>query len=1176
MEWTTKQRRVIELRDCNILVSAAAGSGKTAVLVERILSRIMDEKNPVDVDQFLIVTFTRAAAAQMRERLMKALEKALEEEPDNERLQRQIMLLPMAQISTIDSFCGYVIQNYFHCTGVDPSYRVGSENELGLLRSDVMAEMLEEWYERGDEDFLRIAGMSRFLKSDAGIEKMTLKLYEKAMSEAFPEKFFQRMRKFLEIDTVEELRGSEFYRRSSAYVRAAVQGICESCSYLLDVCRSPRGPEAYVTAIQDDYNQLEAVSRETEYDEIGRKLSLVSFGGLSRKRQPDAEEEKKELVKKGRKAIKDMVKELCGDYFSLAAREQLEQLRQMRQIILPYLDLAEDFRERYAARKRARSLIDFADLEQMALEILVYESEDGEICPTEAAKELAEQFAEIMIDEYQDSNLAQDILLGSVSSGNNLFMVGDIKQSIYRFRMARPDLFLGKLDSYSTEGGENVLVNLSRNFRSCQVIVDGTNAVFEKIMHRDLGGVEYDEDAKLRLGASYPETHHNHASDIDLYLLEEGQEEAEGKWIASLIETYTGGENPLYVYDGEKAYRRARYGDIVILVRSTRNSGTEIYDALASEGIPVYMESTTGFFDTKEISLLVNLFRIIDNPRQDIPLAAVMKSVIFDFSDDELAVIRGGEKKVDFYTAVAGYEGDAQIEEKIQGFLSMLERFRDKMSYVSVADMLREIYRETRVDYLLCAMKNGQQRKANLELLMELAREFDATSYQGLHQFVRYISGIKKREEDLGEANRQGNSEDVVRIMTIHKSKGLEFPICILAGMGKGITGSRNNGMLEINSDVGIGTQIVDNEKGISKNNIFYKSLCQMNQMEDLGEELRVLYVAMTRAKEKLVFTGCVSPQNISGDTGYLQRIRPASYLDWIMPATEGNPLFHVTWVEQAAVEQREIEKQADYVVDEVMLNNFDTSRVYNVRLRELLDFMEAYETGEEEEIPTKLSVSEIKKKSMEEYAGEGGFTVLDAGELENQPPVPRFARTEEEESQALAGAGYGTVWHQVMAGLDFVPGVSKEDLESDLEKLMEAGKLRREDMKYIRISKLHKFFSSELGKEMCAAWERGCLHREQPFVTWAPACEVVEDTEQKVPVLVQGIIDAYYETEEGIVLMDYKTDRLEKGQEAVLVKRYGRQMELYAGALEQITGKPVARAVFYSFSLDKEIENVL
>lgn len=1178
MNWTREQKQVIELRNCNILVSAAAGSGKTAVLIERILSRIMDARNPVNVDEFLIVTFTKAAAAQMKERLQRALEDALAKDPDNGHLQRQIMLVPMAQISTIHSFCGYVIQNYFHRTGVDPSYRVGTESELGMIRSDVMQELLEEKYAEGEEGFMRMAAMSRFVKSDAEMEQIVQSLYEQAVSDPFPARFLERMKAFVCMDSVEELRNSDFVRQNTEYVKCLIGGILEEYGIMLDYCEAPGGPAWYRDVLFNEQEQFKQLLETDDYEKLGQRVKLFEWKRLPGKKQPDQDEQKRETVKNMRNAVKSALKDLAGDLFDRPFEGQLEQLRRMRGNIITLIDLTLDFMQRYRAKKSEKSIVDFNDLEQMAMEILVRQDDEGNICRTEAAEELAEQFAEIMIDEYQDSNLVQEMLLGSVSSDSNRFMVGDIKQSIYRFRMACPDLFLEKLHAYDTEeGASDRLVNLSCNFRSRSVVLEGTNAVFEKIMHRELGGVEYDAQARLCPGAVFPETDRRTAQNIDIYVLD-GKDDGtyEGKIIAERIHQFTGEENPLYVLDGE-SYRKAGYGDIVILARSTKAVGQQIYDVLASEGIPVHMEHTRGFFDTREISIMVHLFQVIDNPRQDIPLAAVLRSPVFDFTDDELAILRGRTRERDFYGSILAFaageqEDEGRLRQKVSLFLEMLNCFREKMTYLTVADMIEYIYDCTHIDYMLMAMKNGIQRKANLDALMELAREFDSTSYRGLYQFVRYISGIRKREEDMGEANLLGNKDDVVRIMTIHKSKGLEFPVCILAGMGRGIGGPAGRSFLVLNPAIGIASRVVDREKGISVNNTFYRSLSRMNELEDLGEELRVLYVAMTRAKEKLVLTGAAEWDKIPLLTDYFQRIRSNSYFDWVLPAARGQELFELHRVRPEELEEREVHRQADEIVDEVMLYNCDTNLVYDKETMETLAFMESYEEEEHEELPTKLSVSELKRRSMEEHR-EDSFAVPDTEELENEPPVPKFAKGCGEETPALAGAGYGTVWHQVMAGIDFCSVSSEKEVEIELKSMVKSGKVREEDMHYINTYKLVRFLESPLGKELAAAKAEGRLFREQPFVIGVSACEVLPHTDSEATVLVQGIIDVFYETAEGLVLLDYKTDRLEQGQEDVLAGRYRMQMDLYARALEGITGKVVLRKILYSFSLGRAVE---
>ena len=1171
MKWTKEQKTVIDLRGCNILVSAAAGSGKTAVLIERIVSQVTDPVNPVNIDEFVIVTFTRLAAAQMKEKLQTALEKKLEEDPENSHLQKQVMLLPVTQISTIHSFCGYIIQNYFHQTGVDPSYRVANESELNMIRSDVLAELLEEEYTRLDDDFVDMAKMAKFIKSDTEIEKVILKLYNDAMSEPFPEDFFARMRQFLSCESEEELEQTVFIQKIMEYVKNLGKGIYNQYDLWLALCESQGGPRAYVDFLQKERSQFELFDGIRSFDALRKRMAEISFGRLPAKKDPDVEEEKKLYVQDARNAVKALLKKIQPDLLAEDLPALLDTMKQMRGKLLTFLSLAEKFAERYREAKQEKNIADFNDLEQMALEILV-KKENGQIVRTQAAEELSGQFHEIMIDEYQDSNLVQELLLSSVAKENNRFMVGDIKQSIYRFRKARPDLFLEKMTTYeTTEGAKNRLVFLTKNFRSRDVVLEAANAVFTDIMQEDFGGIAYDDEAKLYLGAVFPVTEKRHADRVTVYgISDKADKETEAHLIADVIDEYVNSDDPMQVLGGDGAYRPAKYGDIAILMRSTQNGGQELLEVLNAHGIPAHLEAKSGFFDTKEIRIIVNLLTILDNPRQDIALAAVLRGPIGGLTDDDMARIRGNRAENQFYDALCRYSGEEALEEKVDTFLETLERWREKTSYMPVFDILEEILDETKLLYFLETMGNGLQRKANVELLLEMAREFDQGSYQGLFQFVRYIRGIKEREEDFGEVNLSGDRENVVQIMTIHKSKGLEFPICFVAAMHKKL-GHAERDFVVVNSDAGIGSDVIDSELGTKKKSVYYTALSRINANEDLAEEMRILYVAMTRAKEKLILTGNVTEKMWQGNNGYYGRVTVGSYFEWILPVVLKNPVFEMIEIDGSEIQNRETARQADRIIDEAMLCNFDTSVVYDKETEEVLHFMEEFHRQIEDEIPTKVSVSDLKKKSMEE-SEEENFTILYSDALDNQSPVPAFARKDGEDSEALAGAGYGTAWHQVMASLCFAAAVDEKEVENQLEDMVQSGRIHAQEKEFIRPWKVVRFLHSELGRAMTEAEKSGKLYREQPFVTSVSAQEV-QETASDERVLVQGIIDGFYETDGGIVLMDYKTDHLEKGQEEVLVKRYRTQMEVYAEALEKITNKPVIKKVLYSFSLNKEIK---
>lgn len=1180
MDWTDEQKACITARGGNVLVSAAAGSGKTAVLVERIFQRMVDAGEPVDVDRFLVVTFTRAAAAQMKEKLQARIEKALEEDPDNTHLQRQAGLAGCAHISTVHSFCGYVIQNYFHRIGLDPSYRQGTEGELTLLKKETVERILEEEYERAEPDFVALAGMNMFQRSDDALVQMILDLYEKAMSEPFPSEWFDRMEAFFDIRTCEEWEESELVVSWMAECRVILQDISHMAARWQKRCLEPDGPWYYEERLAQIQEICARLLQADTYEKCREILQNMTFSRMSSKKDEAVSQEKKQEVADGRKMCKETLEELRDTYFSQTVEEHLQDLRDTEREVAPLLRLARRFMNEYTDSKREKNLVDFNDLEQLALSILLEKKETEGYVPSEAARELAEQFVEIMIDEYQDSNRVQDTLLKSVSRENlpgyapNIFMVGDVKQSIYRFRKACPELFAEKLFSYEDrEGAPYRRIDLHRNFRSRDTVLWGTNAVFERIMHRDLGGVEYDEDARLQPGRHFAEPEEISSAapviggKIETCILPgDGTPEQEGRLIAAKIQEMIFSASPLYVESGE-GYRKVRYSDIVILLRSVRTKGQAYFDALAEAGIPVVMDHNQGFFETREIQLVTAMLQTIDNPRQDKPLAAVLAGPMFDFTAEELAELRQSDRSVCLYDSLLSCDGSGTVKEKSQRFLLLLEKLRRKMSYAAVAELLQDIYDETGIYEAAAMMREGRQRTANLDWLMELAREFEATTYHGLSQFVRYINR-REQTEEMGEVSLVGEEEDVVRILTIHKSKGLEFPVCILAGLG-GKLGGQNRSFLTV-QESGIVAPVIDNERRTKKKTFYTEILRRRNVLDSLGEDMRVLYVAMTRAKEKLILvgsTGKIEAPSLS----FLGRSRMRSFLDMVIPAA----LEEDAWFDVQMAEPEELLEQAEAdILREEMeshaLYNFDTSIVYDKEIRDKLEEFREFAV-EETPLPVKVSVSELKVRSMEEMNLED-FTIFDSGE-EEEMPVPAFVQADVSEDSARKGAAYGTIWHQVMAVIDFQVQKDEETVRRSVEELVRTGRMRQEDTAVLRYDKLAAFFASELGQKMAKAQERGVLHREQPFVTGRKARDIFPDREEDDTILVQGIIDAYFEEEDGLVLLDYKTDSLKPGEEDKLIKRYQTQMEVYREALESMTGKKVRECVLYSFALKKEIK---
>lgn len=1176
IKWTQEQKRIIDARNANILVSAAAGSGKTAVLVERILERVLDRERPADVDRFVVVTFTRAAAAQMKLRLQKRLMEKLEGHPGDMHLQRQVGLVSSAHISTVHSFCRYVIQNYFHRIGLDPSFRQGTESELALLKSETIEKILEEEYANGAEDFVAFAGLSIFNRSDAAMADMVFQLYNQAMSEPFPEEWIAHMEQMLSVQDGEEWERSPLVRALLADTRRLLEGMKEEQKELLLVCGEPDGPYYFEKQLTDLSELLDLLLSCQSYSSLQKELGSMKFSNMTGKKDDTVNEEKKQLVANGRNQCKEELKTLQKELYAVDVDGQLADLAEMAPPLLTLLRLTGKFLAAYGEAKRDRNIVDYNDLEQLALAILYEEDEKGVRRRSAAAKELSDYFVEIMIDEYQDSNRVQDTILYAVSRDGrddfspNLFMVGDVKQSIYRFRNACPELFSEKLQTFSLEEGTRHLrIDLHQNFRSREIVLQGVNAVFEQVMKPDIGGVSYDADARLLAGRVFSDTEGRTADSIDLYVLVDNKEmEWEGRQAAACIREMMDEENPLIVL-GENGYRPVEYRDIVILVRSVRSLGQPVFLALSEAGIPVVMEHTQGFFETREISLMTAMLQVLDNPRQDIPLAAVLVSPMFGFEEEELASIRLQARDKDLYSSLLAVQGN----EKAAHFLKLLSGLREKIPYVTVAELIEDIYRETGIYETVMMMPDGAQRTANMDLLMELAREFDETAYHGLYQFVRYINRIREQKEEMGEVNIVGEGENAVRIMTMHKSKGLEFPVCILMGLGRNLTKKRKDSHITVHPELGIASPIWNTGKHTKKDNMFCSALSRLKAREDLGEELRVLYVAMTRAGEKLILIGSAEEKNLAcGKMNYLRRSRMKSYLDMLMPAVlSGGSFFHPEFVSKENLLEEAVSGIVEERVSAEALYNFDTGICYNEEIRRLLEKMDSVSGEDAQALPVKVSVSDLKKMSMEEP--EEMITPNIFGDTFNdeEMPVPSFM-AEGDEEKIKQGTAYGTIWHQVMASIDFAKTQTEAEIKEAIEELVGQGRLRPEETSVLHYGRLKRFFSSELGGEMRKAAASGKLCREQPFVIHCPASRVFPGRTETTPVLVQGIIDAYYESRNGIVLVDYKTDTIREGEEGKLVERYATQMAFYKEALETMLDRPVEACVLYSFSLGRAV----
>ena len=1211
VSWTEEQQKVIDTRNCNILVSAAAGSGKTAVLVERIIQRITDKNNPVDIDELLIVTFTRAAAGEMKERIRQAIEKKLEENPEDEHLQRQSTLVHHALITTIDSFCAYIVKNYFHLIDLDPSFRMGDEGEMRLLQADVADAVLETAYTEEAPSFLAFSDGFAGGKTDKKIPEMIIKLYSFSMSYPYPEEWLLNCRKAYEIKSIEELENADWMKLIKNEVKQEIKEVSMLLKQAVEIAKEPDGPVFYIGLLEDEASAVAKLERTENFFEWKEMLDKLEFKRLPAGKKAEKElvsENQQEFAKKLRSEAKDQIKALKERYFQETAEEMLENLQRAGEPVGVLVDLTLAFMKLYREKKKEKNILDFGDLEHYALEILIKHTEEKDE-RTDAARELSKKFAEIMIDEYQDSNLVQEKLLTSVSKMEdgiyNIFMVGDVKQSIYRFRLARPDLFMEKFKTYPQEEGKDCLrIDLHKNFRSRAEVLEGVNYLFYQIMGEDLGGVEYDRTAALYPGRIFPPKPEEESEPATEVLLLEDEEENTRELEARMVALRIGELAGKYLVLDKKTeeYKPAKYSDFTILLRTMSGWAETFKKILNSCGIPASVTTKTGYFSAQEVTTVLDYLKILDNPMQDIPLAAALHGLPDGFSFQELAEIKvlGMEnEKTGFYEALLlGEKLSSPLGEKIRRFFAVYRELRRKVPYTPMHELIWDFYDAT--DFLVYqqAFVSGEQRKANLLMLAEKARDYESTSYRGLFNFIRYIENLKKYQVDFGEANTLSENEDTVRIMSIHGSKGLEFPIVFVCGMGKQINMQDARESIVLHPDLGIGSPYVDTQLRIRTRTILQKAVQREILLESLGEELRILYVALTRAKEKLILTGVISKledtlksfemlkKQEEERLPYGLRVKGKSYLDWVLKALARHramkPLYEMYKLSVYPFNEM-YDKEPDFtvrqvqplelVLDEAQLRTeemlkkgelllWDSKEVYDEKWRELFKDSFSYEYPYEAEgaIPAKLTVSEVKRMQNEDI--EESEMLLK--EKETEEIVPFFMQETKEE---LKGAAKGTLYHRVWENLDYDKIDTKEQIEEQLKNILTA-----EEKKSIWVPDFNRFAKSPLAGRMKAAAQREQLYREQPFVIAMPANQIREEYETEEEILVQGIIDVYFEEEDGLVLVDYKTDKVQKGQEKELVEKYKVQMQYYKKALEMITDREVKEIYIYSTRLGKAV----
>lgn len=1195
VQWTEEQKKVINLRRRNILVSAAAGSGKTAVLVERIIQMLTDIDNPLEVDQLLIVTFTEAAASEMKERIRNAIEKELEKHPENVHLQRQATLIHSARITTIHSFCLSVIKEHFHVIDLDPGFRIVEEGELQLLKQDVLSDVFEEFYDSQNPEFLALTEKLGGTKSDKKLEEQVLRLYEYSRSYPQPEKWLSQC---VENYQIEDTTSDVFFEKAVQYIRQYLLDILFILKNGIAICEEPDGPYMQMEIFEKSVEMVEQAINVENFQEMYVAITEIKFPRLSTKRDPSVNLDKRQAVKELMEQARKLLKEVNEAYFYDDPNEMVSDMNKAALTMKMLVEIVGRFADVMAERKSSKNIIDFADMEQFALKILT-EEVAGELVPSKVAKEYQDQFVEVMIDEYQDSNLIQETILTSVSrmsqGQNNIFMVGDVKQSIYRFRLSRPELFMEKYDTYDTEESKCQRVDLHKNFRSRHEVLDSVNFIFEQIMKKQLGGVEYDEQAALYTGAEFVPlldeegesknetelilidtkgTGINFASSSKYFYKNDSSRQVEARTVAKKIKELV--RNHKIIDKKTNEFRNVRYNDIVILTRSISGWADTFASTLMEEGIPAYADSREGYFEAYEVSVLLDYLKLLDNQRQDIPLAAVLTSPFVGLDAKELTEIRLINPEGYFFEAVEAYRtnGDSEkLQKKLNDFYLQIERYRNLLPYVTIHELLWKILDETGYKLYISAMPGGEQRKANIEMLVEKAVSFEKTSYKGLFHFVRYIEQLKKYNVDYGEASYIDEQSDTVRIMSIHKSKGLEFSIVIVVGMGKKFNMTDSSGNLVIHPELGVGIDSIDLEKRTRVPTFVKKVIQREVLLENLGEELRVLYVAMTRAKEKLILTGQLknAEEFLENSLIYSKRIPfyilsgARKYLDWIFPAILGKraPIKYSVWSFSAASIIDCVEGEGEVIARDV-LEHWDIEKVYQPVLKEHLENQFAYQYPYEfyRKQKMKFTVSELKKHYyLEEESGETLF-----GESEVTALIPDFLKEDEE----LKGASRGSAYHKLLELLDFRQDFSKEILHSEIDRLYEFNKLTLDMKNSISEGDILRFLNCQVGQRMRAAAQKGLLYKEQPFVLGMDARDLYQDDGGDETILIQGIIDVFFEEEDEIVLLDYKTDNVYS--EKQLIDRYQSQLDYYAKALEQLLQKKVKEKIIYSFTLGKEI----
>ena len=1183
VKWTEEQQQAINEKGANILVAAAAGSGKTAVLVERIINKVINEK--IDIDRILVVTFTSAAASEIRERILEAIYKKLEENPEDTNLQKQINLINKANISTIHSFCLDVIRNNFYELDISSNFRVADTTEIELMKYEVLDELFEEKYLSNDKDFEDLINIYTGYRGDEGLQNLVLNIYKFIQSSPFPEKWLNdkvNLFKNTNQDFAQTIWGKTILENIEEEL---TEGIMQLQNILKDMKKIDELSK-FTKIIQEDIYNLEDILRYTNsWDNTLTKINNLVWQKwpTDKKITIDLKEQAKEVRNKVKEIINKSIKKKIA-YDSIQANEDINE---MHVTLTKLKNLLVEFMFKFASKKKEKNVVDFNDIEHFALKILI--GENGEA--TELAKKYREKFQEIAIDEYQDSNLVQEQILTSISKGNNIFMVGDVKQSIYKFRQARPELFLEKYKNYNLKqeisgNSLGLKIQLFKNFRSRENILNITNLVFQNIMSEKVGEIEYNEKEYLNYSAGYkePEENTDYAGKTELHIIDLKEKEEifindeeidekievekiensvlEAKFVAKKINELL--NSNYMVFDKEQGYRKITPKDIIILLRATTNIAPIYEKELADLNLPVFSDSSSQYLDTMEIQIIVSILKIINNPIQDIPLVTVLRSPIFaSFTDNDLISIRLTDKSCSFYESMikARLVVNEQLNSKIDNVIYYLEKWKQEEKYLPLDELIWQIYVDTNLINIVGLMPNGAIRQANLKMLFEKAKQFENASFKGLFNFINFIDRLKNNNGDLSSAKLIGENENVIRIMSIHKSKGLEFPVVFLCGTGKGFNMRDLNEDVLLHQDMGIGPKLIDFERRIEYDTLAKEAIKLKIKLETLSEEQRILYVALTRAKEKLIITGI--SKDLEKDFKQKRELlqiynenmniidyklvkKYKTYLDWLElvylknenKITDIATLYTYTKTDLEKELNNKEQEKLNNIKEKIFENTKDLKDTENIK--EILNWKYRYKKSSE--IPTKTAVTRLQAEEDKKI------------ELTE---IPKFMGKEKK----ITPAEKGTLMHLCIQRLNEKQTYTKETIKQMIQSLVLKEIITTTEADAINIDTLYKYTKSALWNDLSKAKE---IHKEQPFYINIPAKEIYENIETDENILVQGIIDLYYISEDNkLILIDYKTDYVKKPEE--LINKYKTQLSIYKKALENSLNRRVDETYIFS-----------